>query len=246
VVHESDAVPPAGVTDTDDSVSGITAAIGVGDSHQWLVFAGDDYTIEEAAIADDLPWVFQSLVCSVTPPGADEPVDSIITSVEDEFPIYVGAETVCVITNATSFLTVTKTVDGSEEQAFGFDVSPAGTTPDATAELSLFGNTISAPLQLKPGTEVTVTELLDAVNGGNGDEPDWTLTDIAGGTPDLENASTSITAVAGQTVNVTFTNTQDDEDVLAETGGQSASMWVAVAALVLGLSLIVVRRLRTE
>lgn len=211
-LREADAAAPTDVVDLDPDTSGITAAIGVADRHEWTgVFAGDDFTIGEAAIGADVPWEFESLVCTVTPPGETAPETYTIDEATDEFPIYVGATTECVITNATSYLTVTKKALGAQEQSFGFDLSAAGTTPDTMAEISVIGTTagtVSEPLQYKPGTAVTVTELLDSVNIGNGEAPDWTLTDITGGVTELDNKRTVLTTVSGNTVNASFENTQ--------------------------------------
>lgn len=192
------------------STSTVTDALKIGETDQYAnVPAGTDFTLVEAAIPANIPWTHLSTVCTV--PGYDAPF--VLTSPTDTFPVVEGGKTSCVITNTTSLLTVTKVAQGQQNQAFGFDLNG-----QPGADLSLVGTsapgTTSAPMLYKPGTAVTITELLDATNAGNGAEADWSLRDITGGVVDTANKRTVVTTVAGQTVNAVFTNVQHSSVVV--------------------------------
>ncbi|WP_306233182.1 hypothetical protein [Agrococcus beijingensis] len=186
------------------STSVINGTLKIGETDTVVtVPAGADFTLVEAAIPSTVPWAHLSTVCTV--PGQ---APFVLTSAASTFPVVARQTTSCVITNTTSMLTVTKIAIGQQDQAFGFDL-----TADGLSDLSLVGTsapgTTSTAMLYKPNTAVTVAELLADVNAGNGDDADWTLRSISGGTVDLAARSTVVTTVAGQAVDVTFTNIQN-------------------------------------
>ncbi len=177
------------------NTNAIAAPIGVGDTHSWgNVFAGTDYQLAETVDAGQ-PWVHQSTVCTVTNPSTN----LLETYTNEPFKLYVGANTACVITNATSGVTVTKLAEGD---AADFDFILTG---DRVATLSS-GET-SEVFGYVPGSVVTITELAEVA------DPAWHLIDLVcdGGTPviDLELGTATVTTVAGTVIDCTFTNRQD-------------------------------------
>lgn len=223
-LREADAPPPTGVVDRDLDPLVITAAIGIGDRHEWTgMFAGNDFTISEA-IGANVPWEFESLLCTVTPPGKTVPENYTIVDAEDEFPIYVGATTECVITNAiqSGTIVVNKVVEGkSVSQTFTFNGDWTSGTPaisggefDITASdaggailgSGTFTNVLPGEYVLSeqeiPGFETTrLTCVIDGV--------ETTFADF----------SAEFTLTPGGLVTCTFTNTEDgivlvDKDTL--------------------------------
>ncbi|WP_206447590.1 hypothetical protein [Agrococcus sp. KRD186] len=177
-----------------------TVAIGETDTIT-TVPAGTDFTLVETAIPANVPWSHLSTVCTVEGGQRYE-----LTVSAPTFKVEPNTRTSCVITNTTSKLTVTKIAIGQQDQAFGFDLDGV-----AGSDLSIVGTSApgtSTAILYKPNTQVTVTELLDAVNAGNGVGADWALQGISGGTVNLADLSTTVTTEAGSTVYVTFTNIQ--------------------------------------
>ncbi|GHF25160.1 DUF11 domain-containing protein [Pseudolysinimonas yzui] len=194
------------VADLDDVETSIEGEIGFGETHTWgPVFSGD-YAIEEV-IPGDAPWTLWSLECTVdgdsyTIVDDGEPVEDAV------IPVVVGEATACVLTNATSAITVTKVVDGAETETFGFDLD--GDESDSEVDLvGTVAGTTSDPVYYAPGSSVTITELLDAVNDAASDDLDWEITDIQC-SDDTEGSAgaVTVTTVAGSTIDCVFTNSQ--------------------------------------
>lgn len=186
------------VADLDDVDTSITGEIGFGETHTWGPVYSGEYSIEEI-IPDDAPWALWSLECTVDGDGYTivddgEPVDDAV------IPVVVGQDTACVLTNATSAVTITKVVEGAEGQSFAFDVD--GTLTDAEVELlGTTAGTTSDPIYYAPGTSVTLTELLGDLQ--------WELDDVvcSDGTDSTDGAVT-VTTTAGDTIDCVFTNLQ--------------------------------------
>jgi uncharacterized repeat protein (TIGR01451 family) len=176
----------------------IEGEIGFGETHTWGPVYSGDYSIEEI-IPDGAPWALWSLECTVdgesyTIVDDGEPVEDAV------IPVVVGADTDCVLTNATSAVTVTKIVEGAEGETFAFDID--GVLTDAEIELlGTTAGTTSEPIAYAPGTSVTVTELLGDL--------DWELDDVvcSDGT-EGENGEVTVTTTAGSTIDCVFTNLQ--------------------------------------
>jgi uncharacterized repeat protein (TIGR01451 family) len=205
VVHDDALTGSDGTDELADSgddptvdYTSIEGEIGFGETHTWGPVYSGDYAIEEI-IPDGAPWALWSLECTVdgdsyTIVDDGEPVEDAV------IPVVVGYETACVLTNATSALTVTKVVEGAETQSFAFDID--GDLTDS--EIDLVGTTAGAtstPVAYAPGTSVTVTELLGDL--------DWELTDVtcSDGTTGSD-GSVTVTTEAGTTVDCVFTNLQ--------------------------------------
>jgi uncharacterized repeat protein (TIGR01451 family) len=186
------------VVDLDAVDTSITGEIGFGDTHTWgPVYAGE-YSIEEI-IPDDAPWALWGLECTVD----GETVTVVEAGDLDEdavIPVTVGGDTDCVLTNATSAVTVTKVVEGAEGETFEFDLD--GVLTDS--ELELVGTTAgteSEPFYYAPGTSVTVTELLGDLQ--------WELDDIVcSDDTEGDDGEVTVTTVAGETIECVFTNLQ--------------------------------------
>lgn len=173
----------------------IAAPIGVGDTHTWgNVFAGSDYQLAETVDAGQ-PWVHQSTVCTVTNPSNNQ----LETYTNEPFKLYIGAQTTCVITNATSGVTITKLAEG-DPTTFDFTINGTPVQVD--------GGQSSAVTYFVPGSVVTINEIAEVGT------PAWHLTDLVCDQPatvSLATGSAVVTTVAGQISNCTFTNTQDGQ-----------------------------------
>ncbi|MDQ0895357.1 prealbumin-like fold domain-containing protein [Agromyces ramosus] len=171
----------------------IVAPIGVGDTHNWgNVFAGNDYQLAETVDAGQ-PWAHQSTVCTVTNPSTNQ----LETYTNQPFKLYIGANTTCVITNATSGVKITKVAQGD---ATAFDFTVNGTP------VQVAGGQSSAVTYFVPGSSVTINEIAEAGT------PAWHLTGLVCDQPATTNLATGtavVTTVAGQITNCTFTNQQD-------------------------------------
>jgi uncharacterized repeat protein (TIGR01451 family) len=212
-VHDDTLAGSDGTGDLEDlgddptvDYTSIEGEIGFGETHTWGPVYSGDYSIEEI-IPSGAPWALWSLECTVD--GESYPIVDDGEPVEDAvIPVVVGYETACVLTNATSYVTVTKVVDGAETETFGFDLDG----DDSDSEVDVLGTvagTTSTPIAYAPGTEVTITELLDAVNDAASDDLDWQLTDIqCSDDTEGDDGAVTITTVAGSTIDCVFTNTQ--------------------------------------
>ncbi|MGU3645637.1 hypothetical protein ACLBXX_11765 [Microbacterium sp. C23T] len=168
--------------------------LGIGETDTFQnVLGATDYRLSET-VAD--PWQQQSAVCTTTQPGTGEPVEFVLANPTDPFTVFPNTQTDCVITNATSTVTVTKQTlpDGSPQQ-FSFDVGGnAATLSDGQ----------SATFAFAPGSEVDISEV---VPDGWMSEPAIECSD-GGAQIDPAAASATVATVAGQDVSCTFTNTQ--------------------------------------
>lgn len=205
VVHDDTLTGSDGTDELADSgddptvdYTSIEGEIGFGETHTWGPVYSGDYSIEEI-IPGDAPWALWSLECTVdgesyTIVDDGEPVEDAV------IPVIVGQDTDCVLTNATSALTVTKIVEGAETQSFAFDID--GDLTDSEIDLvGTIAGATSEPVAYAPGTSVTVTELLGDL--------DWELTDVtcSDGTTGSD-GSVTVTTEAGTTVDCVFTNAQ--------------------------------------
>ncbi|MBM7829504.1 type II secretory pathway pseudopilin PulG [Agromyces cerinus] len=155
---------------------------------------GTDFTLTET-IPDGAPWTQYSIICTV---GDGDPI--VLDDPTDTFAVETATTTSCVITNATSYLDVSKiTNPAGAEGDFAFTVN--GDPIDSLSD----GET-SPAMQFAPGTEVTIAETPNA---------QWTLADIVctvdgqevvPTAEDLALGTTTIATVAGETVNCTYTN----------------------------------------
>lgn len=194
-------VLPPSVVAIEDSVG-----IGKSNSHDG-VFAADDYTLTET-IPENAPWAQQSINCTVTPPGGNE-AEVYDVDAGDEFPIYVGATTTCTITNATSGVTITKVADGDAGTEFDFTVTGR---PNVKVVGKPDGGTTSDVMWFTPGSTVDIAEIAEQA------DPQWHLVAIVCDTDgddqndvDLALGSASLTTIAGQIIDCTFTNVQDGQ-----------------------------------
>lgn len=186
------------IVDLDDVDTSIEGEIGFGETHTWGPVYSGDYSIAEL-IPNGAPWALWSLECTVdgdsyTIVDDGEPVDDAV------IPVVVGQDTACVLTNATSAVTITKVVEGAEGETFAFDTD--GDLTDAEVELlGSTAGTTSEPISYAPGTSVTLTELLGDL--------DWELDDVvcSDGTEGDDGAVT-VTTTAGDTIDCVFTNLQ--------------------------------------
>ncbi|MGX5695747.1 prealbumin-like fold domain-containing protein [Agromyces soli] len=171
-----------------DHAGTIDGSIQINQTDSSSAVEAGDYTLDET-IPDGAKWAEQSIVCTV---GDGEPID--VTNGES-FPVVAGETTSCVITNATSFLDVSKVVNPpGTAGTFNFSI---GGTP-----VSLSGGETSDPIQFAPGTSVTITEE---------ENPLWKLKDITctGQDGDPVNGATgeiTVTTPAGGKVNCVYTN----------------------------------------
>lgn len=180
------------------AIDPIVDALLVGETDSYLeIDPGTDYTLAES-IPGDAPWSLHSIVCTQG--------DDVYVLYENgaatgtTFPVSVGETTDCVITNATSYLDVSK-LTNPVDTTTDFSFSVNGGTP-----IPLSGGETTAPLQFAPGTSVTITE--DDLAG-------WELSDIVCTvdgqevTPtaeDLDAGSVTVSTIAGESVNCAFTN----------------------------------------
>ncbi|SIN70021.1 prealbumin-like fold domain-containing protein [Agromyces cerinus] len=193
--------PGAGQTPAGDAVAGnagLGAPIGVGDTHNWgNVFAGTNYSLTEAT--PPAPWAFQSTVCTVTNPATNQ-LETYTNPAA--FAIYIGATTTCTITNVTSGVKITKVARGD---AATFDYTVTG----QQGNVQVAGNSSSQAFYYTPGTSVTITELPEP------GLPSWKLTGIDctgdGEVTSLPNGTATVTTVAGQVLECTYTNRQDGQ-----------------------------------
>lgn len=198
------------VEDADDSDASIEGEIGFGETHTWGPVYSGEYSIAETIPAGE-PWALWSLECTVdgdsyTVVDDGEPVEDAV------IPVIVGQDTACVLTNATSALTVTKIVEGAEGETFEFDVD--GVLTDAEIELlGTTAGTTSDPIYYAPGTSVTVTELLGDL--------DWELDDVVcSDDTEGDDGEVTVTTAAGTTIDCVFTNLQFGTiDVIKSTVG---------------------------
>lgn len=186
------------VADLDDVDTSITGEIGFGETHTWGPVYSGEYSIAEL-IPNGAPWALWSLECTVD--GDSYTIVDDGETVDDAvIPVIVGQDTACVLTNATSAVTITKVVEGAEGQSFAFDVD--GILTDAEVELlGTIAGTTSDPIYYAPGTSVTLTELLGDLQ--------WELDDVvcSDGTESGDGAVT-VTTTAGDTIDCVFTNLQ--------------------------------------
>jgi uncharacterized repeat protein (TIGR01451 family) len=200
-VHDDTLAGTDGTDDLEDLDAvdtSISGAIGFGETHTWGPVYSGDYSIAES-IPSGEPWALWSLECTVdgdsyTIVDDGEPVEDAV------IPVIVGQDTACVLTNATSAVTVTKIVEGAETQSFAFDID--GDLTDS--EIDLVGTVAGAtsdPIAYAPGTSVTITELLGDLQ--------WELTDVtcSDGTTGSD-GSVTVTTAAGTTIDCVFTNLQ--------------------------------------
>jgi uncharacterized repeat protein (TIGR01451 family) len=200
-VHDDTLTGTDGTDDLEDLDAvdtSISGAIGFGETHTWGPVYSGEYSIEET-IPSGEPWALWSLECTVdgdsyTIVDDGEPVEDAV------IPVVVGQDTACVLTNATSALTVTKIVEGVETQSFAFDID--GDLTDSEIDLvGTIAGATSTPVAYAPGTSVTVTELLADLQ--------WELTDVtcSDGTTGSDGSVTVVTE-AGTTIDCVFTNLQ--------------------------------------
>ncbi|NYG20567.1 putative cupredoxin-like copper-binding protein [Agromyces hippuratus] len=197
-VHDGTlAVSPGGTTDTVGGNNGLGSTIGLDDTHTWSnVFAGNDYQISESA--PPAPWALQGYSCTVVNPTTQQTE----TTTNGSFKLYVGATTTCTITNVTSGVKITKVAQGD---AATFDYTVTG----QQGNVQVAGNSSSQVFYYTPGTPVTITELPEP------GLPAWKLTGIEctgdGEVTSLPNGTATVTTVAGQVLECTYTNRQDGQ-----------------------------------
>jgi Prealbumin-like fold domain len=188
------AVDDTTVFDYDVTAPGVDTISGdlqIGDTDSYFeVDPGDEYSLDET-IPTDAPWSISSIVCTL---GEDEYViyeNGDYTGVE--FPVATAETTECVITNATSFVTVEKqTLPDGSSQDFDFTITDGQTFDLSDGQTQTF--------QFAPGTDVEIIE--DALDG-------WDLTGVECTVDEAAiELGVGVTTVAGQTVTCVFTNTQ--------------------------------------
>ncbi|MFC6354744.1 prealbumin-like fold domain-containing protein [Luethyella okanaganae] len=180
---------------------GISGSLAIGGTDTWpQVPASGDFTLQET-IPVGAPWSRESIVCTV--PGQSP---FVLSSPTDQFPVVAGETTACVITNATSGVTVSKVAQG---QAADFDFTLSG---GETATLA--SGQKSGVADYVPGSTVTITELPEPGT------PAWHLTGVvctnaAGGSVpaviNLTAGTATVTSVKGEVINCEFSNRQDGE-----------------------------------
>ena len=150
---------------------------------------GDEYTLDEV-IPDGAPWLLYWIVC--TQDGDDYVLVENGAPTGTTFPIVSLETTDCVITNATSYVTVEKqTLPEGSTEVFDFVIDGAG--------FELVDNE-SESFQFAPGSEVDITETVPE---------GWDLVDVTCDTEEvaIEDGAT-VTTVAGATIGCVFTNEQ--------------------------------------
>lgn len=175
----------------DENATEINGTIGIGETDTIEnVLAAANYRLVEDA---DEPWALQSIVCTSVVPGTGQVQTFTLTDPDDVFTIYPASQTDCVITNATSTVTVQKETDPDGSTAdFAFDIGGN----DAT-----LSDGESATFAFAPGTDVDIAE---TIPDGWASDPD--IDCDADFTTD--GASAQVTTVAGENITCTFTNTQ--------------------------------------
>lgn len=155
------------------------------------VLFGSGFSLTETDVPS--PWELQSVVCTAVPAAGGPPEQFVLDDPEDRFPVRPLSTTDCVITNAAAVVTVTKqTVPDGSTDAFAFEATgqPGFTLAD--------GQSASFPVQA--GVPFSVAE---------GPAPGWLPPEIECTADGAENArSVTVTPVAGQNIECTFTNTQ--------------------------------------
>lgn len=194
----------AGATDADASTSSITSNIQVGQTQTWSpVIAEPDYRVNETNIPAG--WELFSIVCTYTDLFGSGGEQSVVLYENGEptgatFPVF--ASTIadapnCVITNATSGITISKVANGAPGTVFTFDVNGR--------QIQVAGGTTSDVIPLPPGTAVTIGEVLPI------SDPAWVMDQVVCDDADQTTATTgpvSVTTVAGQVIDCEFTNHQ--------------------------------------
>ncbi|WP_022893694.1 prealbumin-like fold domain-containing protein [Agromyces subbeticus] len=150
---------------------------------------GDEFTLDEV-IPDGAPWSLYSIVC--TQDGTEYVLSENGQATGLTFPVVTLETTDCVITNATSYVTVEKqTLPDASAQLFDFTI-------DGTGFELVDGE--SETFQFVPGTEVDITESVPV---------GWDLVDVTCDTEEIsiEDGAT-VTTIEGATVSCVFTNEQ--------------------------------------
>ncbi|MBN0039140.1 LPXTG cell wall anchor domain-containing protein [Cellulosimicrobium cellulans] len=155
------------------------------------VLFGSGFSLTETDVP--LPWDQQSVVCSAVPAEGGPPEQFVLDDPADRFPVRPLSTTDCVITNAAAVVTVTKqTVPDGSPQPFTFEAT--GQPPFSLAD----GESASFPVQA--GVPFSVTEAPAA---------GWLPPEIECTAAGAETErSVTVTPVAGQNIECTFTNTQ--------------------------------------
>ncbi|MBT2517472.1 hypothetical protein J7E29_08515 [Streptomyces sp. ISL-90] len=181
------------VTGGEDPIAG-DLLIGETDSY-FDVEPGDGFTLDEV-IPAQAPWSLYSIVC--TADGVDYVLYENGAATGTTFPVVSLETTDCVITNATSSVTVEKqTLPEGSTELFDFDIE-GGEFDLSDGESETF--------QFAPGTEVDITEVV----------PDgWDLVDVTCDTDEtaIEDGAT-VTTIEGETVTCVFTNEQQGAIVI--------------------------------
>ncbi|RXZ68274.1 prealbumin-like fold domain-containing protein [Agromyces albus] len=156
---------------------------------------GDDFTLDEV-IPAQVPWSLYSIVC--TADGVDYVLYENGAATGTTFPVVSLETTDCVITNATSYVTVEKqTLPDASTQVFDFDIE------GAAFDLS---DGESETFQFAPGAEVDITETVPE---------GWDLVDVTCDTDEtaIEDGAT-VTTIEGETASCVFTNEQQGAIVI--------------------------------
>ncbi|MFD4958548.1 hypothetical protein [Microbacterium sp. NPDC058389] len=183
-----------GIVLPDADATQISDDLGIGETDSFSnVLAAADYRLAETVAP---PWTLQSIVCTTRLPGTNQPVVRVLSSLADTFAVYPDTTTDCVLTNATSTVTVTKQTlpDGSPQQ-FDFTI---GGNPATLSDGE------SATFAFAPGSTV---EILETFVDGWVRQPDIVCTD-GGAVINEPDGYAQVTTVAGADVQCTFTNTQ--------------------------------------
>ncbi|MBM7818359.1 LPXTG-motif cell wall-anchored protein [Cellulosimicrobium cellulans] len=155
------------------------------------VLFGSGFSLTETDVPP--PWDLQSVVCTAVPAGGGPPEQFVLDDPADRFPVRPLGTTDCVITNAAAVVTVTKQTDpDGSPQAFSFEATgQAGFTLHDGESVSF-----SVPA----GVPFTVAEQAT---------PGWLPPGIACSVPSTPTEqAVTVTPVAGQNIECTFTNTQ--------------------------------------
>lgn len=223
-VHDGTLVPPAGVTDLDNSNVGIAAQIRGDQTHLWQnVIAGPDYELLET-VPDG--WDLVDITCTWWDPFTGQEVTDVVTedAGEGSAPLRTfqippptvdnGVTTSCVITNETSGLIVEKAGGGDPAQVFEIAVSGAPGSP-----YSLAVDESTGVLTYGPGTVVTIDETVPTTT------PAWTYLGTVCRAEDGTNVGdfgpgdpVEVTTIGGQVITCVVSNRQAGEITITKDG----------------------------
>ncbi|MGM7424551.1 prealbumin-like fold domain-containing protein [Cellulosimicrobium sp. CpK407] len=155
------------------------------------VLFGSAFSLTESDVPP--PWDLQSVVCTAVPAGGGPPEQFVLDDPADRFPVRPLSTTDCVITNEAAVVTVTKQTDpDGSPQEFSFEAT-------GQAGFTLHDGE-SASFPVPAGVPFTVSE--EAT-------PGWLPPGIVCTAPSTPaGQAVTVTPVAGQNIECTFTNTQ--------------------------------------